>query len=114
MNQPVPRATADDVERIVRRDFVREDCVSAHTILHAYNDREPYRVQLAALKLAGGNLDQLRGLIALANSDYRDVLASAEYPAYAQDASIYQRTESERQRVIDADFRQYQDWLNRE
>ncbi len=85
MKQPKPSATAADVERIVRRDFGAEMASEVHTILLAFGaeswHRETDRVRLAALKLAGGDLSQLRGEIEAASIDYRDTLAAAESPA---------------------------------
>ena len=48
---------------------------------------ERYRVQLAALKLASGNLRKLRFAIEDAKKDYRDVLSAAEYPGYTREVS---------------------------
>ena len=38
------------------------------------------RVYLVTLKLASGNLEKLKDAVRMAKSDYRDVLAAAEYP----------------------------------
>jgi hypothetical protein len=56
-NQPVPNVTANDVERIVRRDYPGTQCGSVLAVLKSYAEspsgrRELLRVQLAALKLA--------------------------------------------------------------
>ena len=76
--------------------------------------REAHRVRLAALKLAAGNVEKLRYEIEGAKCDYRDVLAAAEYPSYMKrmSPSAALPTEEER-RIIDADWKQYQDWLTR-
>lgn len=76
--------------------------------------RERERVQSAVLKLAAGTLDDLRRYINLAKLDYRDVLAPAEYPRYTKKMfHIDKLTAEERQRIIDADWKQYQDWFTR-
>lgn len=58
--------------------FPAEDAATARRLLDAYGtasfpqDRE--RVQLAALSLCGGDIDELRRLVDRARRDYRDVL----------------------------------------
>jgi len=118
MSQPTPKVSSADVERIVRRDF-GSDSRRALDILSEYGKedwhRETERVRLAALKLAAGDLRRLRSEIETASQDYRDVLASAEYPAYSRyvhpSAGL---PETDRQIIIDADWRQYCEWLERE
>jgi hypothetical protein len=118
VTQPVPKVTPGDVERVVRRDFPDEPFANVMAILNEYGtekwQREQPRVQLAMLKLAKGNLEKLRAAVNVAKSDYRDVLAPAEYPLYAKGSF---RTGNlpvkERQRVIDSDWRQYEEWLRK-
>ena len=117
-SQPTPTVTAVDVERIVRRDFPADHTVEVLAMLDEYGretwQREPHRVRLAALKLAAGDLKRLRYEIESAKRDYRDVLAPAEYPGYAKLVFRSEElTQDEQQRIIDADWRQYQDWLAR-
>ena len=113
--QPIPKVTSEDVERIVRRDFSADDYDTVMTILSGYGmedwHRERIRVQIAALKIADGSVDKLRSCIDCAKSDYRDALAAAEYPAYCK--SAWDLPFAERDRIIDADWRQYEDWLKR-
>ncbi len=82
--QPTPTVTSADVERVVRRDFLPDRVPAVLAILNEYGTErwhhEPYRVRLAALKIAAGSLEELRVQIKIAKTDYRDVLASAEYP----------------------------------
>src|SRR5262245_36909978 len=118
ITQPTPTVTGADVERIVRRDFPPERAAEALAMLEEYGtddwQREPHRVRLAALKLAGGDLTRLRYEIEGAKCDYRDVLGPAEYPGYTKRMfHIEKLSEDEQQRIIDADWRQYQDWLTR-
>ena len=116
--QPTPDVTSADVERIVRRDFPAHRVAEVFAMLDEYGvedwHREPHRVRLAALKLAAGNIEQLRNEIEGAKRDYRDVLGPAEYPAYGKRLfRIKELPQDEQQRIIDADWRQYQDWLTR-
>ena len=76
--------------------------------------REPDRVRLAALKLAAGSIARLRNEVGAAKSDYRDVLGPAEYPGYCKRAGGRRKLSTEEeQRIIDTDWKQYQDWLTR-
>jgi hypothetical protein len=118
ITQPSPTVTGADVERIVRRDFPADRTVEVLAMLDEYGkeawQREPHRVRLAALKLAGGDIKRLRHEIEGAKCDYRDVLGPAEYPSYTKLMfRIGELAQDEQQRIIDADWRQYQDWLTR-
>lgn len=76
--------------------------------------REPQRVRLAALKLAAGSVERLRYQVETAKCDYRDVLAPAEYPGYSEHMfRMRELAQDEQQRIIDDDWRQYEDWLKR-
>jgi hypothetical protein len=116
--QPTPAVTGEDVERIVRRDFPANRTAEVLAMLDEYGketwQREPHRVRLAALKLAAGDIKRLRYEIEGAKRDYRDVLGPAEYPGYTKRMfRIGELVQDEQQRIIDADWRQYQDWLAR-
>ena len=72
------------------------------------------RVQLAALKLAGGDTDKLRINIDAAKRDYRDVLVPAEYPQHSTSGFRGRKPPArERQKLIDLDWKQYERWLRR-
>jgi len=119
MNQPIPEATESEVTRIVQRDFPAEQFDAVMSILNEYGtedwQRGISRVRLAVLKLADGDLQALRRQIDVAKKDYRDVLAYAEYPEYMQKVSPSAApAEVERERIIRADWTQYQAWLIRE
>ena len=76
--------------------------------------RETDRVRLAVLKLAAGNMEKLRQGMETAKKDYRDVLAYAEYPGYmSRVPGPGARPPDEVRRIVDADWKQYQDWLSR-
>jgi hypothetical protein len=117
-NQPLPDVNAEDVKRIVLRDFPSSEFDEVMSLLNAYGPqpfhREPIRVRIAALKLAGGNLEKLRSGFQVATIDYRDVLAAAGYPAYhmAYDR-IRHLSKQEVNRIIEEDWDEYQQWLSK-
>jgi hypothetical protein len=116
--QPTPTVTDADVERIVRRDFPTAIFDDVLAMLHEFGteqwEREAPRVRLAALKLAAGDIKGLRYAIGLAKCDYRDVLAQAEYPSYIKHVPPTGRlSAAEVQKIINADWNQYHDWLTR-
>ena len=72
------------VELVVGNLFSNRDRAAALKILEEYG-RESYhgeihRVQLAVLMISQGRVESLRTAMDLALLDYRDALASAEYP----------------------------------
>jgi len=118
VSQPIPNVSSTDVARVVCRDFPADIVSAVHAILDDYGQaswqREPHRVQLAALKLAAGSVERLRSEIESAKRDYRDVLANAEYPGYFKGVpSSGALPQEDEQRIIDTDWKQYQDWLAR-
>jgi hypothetical protein len=117
-SQPTPNVTGTDVERVVRRDFPEEripEVLAMHAEYGRENwHREPDRVRLAVLKLAAGSVERLRTEIESAKCDYRDVLAYAEYARYMKGVPPSEDFPDEkRQQIIDADWKEYQDWLTR-
>lgn len=114
VTQRVPTVTRADVERVIRRDYPSQDPAVVVEILDDADTRGRHRVQLAALKLADGDLAQLREHIRMARRDYRDVLAAAEYPlAMARWREIDKMSDEARDSIHDADWKQYQAWLKR-
>jgi hypothetical protein len=76
--------TRDDVLASVRALFPGDASRAAVELVDTYgvdsHERERERVQLAILKLCGGDEGKLREYVAVAKRDYRDVLFWAEYP----------------------------------
>lgn len=98
MDQPFPSYTPADLTRIVARDFGVADIPNVHAILarygHASWHRETLRVQMACLKLADGDVEQLERAV-----EYRGF---AEAPtAEAEEAAI------------ESDWEALQAWLHR-
>ena len=118
MNQPAPKVTEADVDRIVRRDFPPDEVAGVLAALAAYGKQkwhnEVARVRVAILKLAAGHRDKLPGIIRTADTDYRDVLSMAEYPAYFTGVSPSETDEAKQTPAINADWTQYRRWFERE
>lgn len=97
------------------RDFRGEDVATARAILTGYGSkewhRESARVWAACLKMAAGSVERLRQAVAIADSDYRDVIASAEYPSYMKKISPSEKDPLKKREAIDDDWRQYRDWF---
>jgi hypothetical protein len=119
LHQPVPNVTSNDVERIARRDYSEMQFDSVTAVLKGYEKsasrrRERPRVQLAALKLANGDVQALRNYVNMAIQDFRDVLGPAEYPEYSKKGALRgQLPVAEARRIIDSDWKQYEEWLRR-
>ncbi len=115
-SQPHPTVTQADLERVVRRDFPADRESEVLAMLNEYGTEawhsERERVCAAILKLAAGSLEQLRVQVEAAKADYREVLGLAEYPGYGKHWFRMDRLSGdERQRIIEADWKQYQDWF---
>jgi len=116
MAQPAATVTPEDVQRLARREFGADREGEILALLSEYGTedwhREPDRVRAACLKLAGGDADRLRAEIQNAKRDWRDVLGPAEYPEYMKHMfRIQNYPEAEQERIIDNDWRQYQEWF---
>ena len=115
MEQPVPKVSPAEVDRVLARDFPAADIDAVRAALAGYGTkawhREPERVRLAALKIAGGKVARLHAALARADQDFRDVLCAAEYPRYHQEVSPSERNETQRPAIIDDDWRQYREWF---
>jgi hypothetical protein len=115
LRQPIPDVTADDVKRIVRRDYPDTAFGEVMSIVTEYASRwesATPRVQLAALKLANGHRDSLRRWIDAAKLDYRDVLVSAEYPKYWKATSRSRSLSKNRHQLFESDRKQYENWFH--
>lgn len=111
MEQPVPEVSHADVVQIVRRDF-GVSCAAEILVLLRGFDTSP-RVQLAILKLAHGDLDEIKKAGDAAVQDLRDVLSWAEYPRYTREIGFDDVPDEFEREVIASDWKQYQEWLRK-
>lgn len=72
-------------------------------------EREAVRVRLAILKIAEPTLESVAKTTQMAKVDYRDVLSWAEYPRQIKAWSRMDK--ADRQKLIEADRKAYEDWL---
>ena len=112
MEQPTPTYEDQDLERVVFRDYGSAKLPEVKSVLELYGteewQREPLRVQMACLKLANGNIEELNKYVEVACQDYRDVLAWAEYSAYMK-----AKTAEQQRKAIESDWKELQTWLHR-
>jgi len=115
--QPVYQPQPGDLERKLESTFPNEsERASANRLLGLYGEEEWHkgieRVRIAALYNSDGDLGKLRAQIELANIDYRDVIASAEYRSLMKlPADIKPGSEAYEEAVED-DSRRYQAWID--
>ncbi|MEM7165374.1 MAG: hypothetical protein AAF581_07920 [Planctomycetota bacterium] len=114
-DQRVPDVSDADVERVALRDFGSDSLPTVLALLQSYGNETwhgaPARVRLAAMKLADGDIEELATMVKAASDDYRDVLAWAEYPQSCK-TFAHELPADQRRRIYDADWQQYQRWLN--
>ncbi len=97
------------VERKLGEYFTGPDLVRAAEALSMLDDG---RVQLAAIKLADGDVESLERYVLLAEIDWRDVIGPAEHPGYlAAGPEAGKRPDAAR--LVEADLEQYEEWLRR-
>jgi hypothetical protein len=74
------------------------------------HEREPDRVKIAILRLAGTEIDKIRKYTQLAKEDYRDILSWAEYPRQSKSWSLLEGPEKKKLRELDR--ANYEKWLD--
>ncbi len=114
----IPQVSHEDVLRIVDRDYTGYNRQAVLDILAGYGTeldlKPPNRVHLAILKLAEGDLDGLRHCVHMAQADYRDVLAYAEYPKAMSVGPGLNISPEEQRQIQEDDWQQYREWLLRD
>jgi len=91
------------------REIFPETRESVAQMLEPFDDD---RVQLAILKLAEGDPDNLEYFIETAKVDWRDVLAWAEYPEEFSQATWHMSPEDVA-KIRDRDTKQYDEWIQK-
>ena len=116
-HQAYPVVTPKDVERIIQRDFGAEAAL-AREILNNFSSKWPGEhaaIHVACLRLANGSPERLRKMVEAANSDWRDVLLWSHHPEENRRMGPYSKlSRAEEQAILARDWKQYQEWLDRE
>ena len=106
--------SADTVKKAVDRVWEGDHRQAALTVLDRVSDyggaAHRSRIQVAAIKLSGGDLDRLDDWVQAANADFRDVLAAAEYPGQFE-AGFLPLSDPRQVKLGEADLIQYKLWL---
>ena len=111
---PAPEVGEDDVERILRRDYPAAAHADIRATIERLEVRFKWRVVVACLKNAAGDVAKLHRQLADAPGYYRDIMWEAESPNEKKRWSRWERlSEDERATFIAEDRRQYEDWLRR-
>jgi hypothetical protein len=115
----IPKATRKDVLRIIRRDFSPSRHNAILKMLQEYGSQkwheEVDRVHLAILKLSDKKFDKIKKYVEIAKTDYRDVIAPAEYPGFWEIGfvGVDELSRKETQDLKDADWEQYCTWCQK-
>jgi hypothetical protein len=115
MNQPIAIIANKDIKRIILRDYGGKSDEVLKYLSEYVSENEKFRVWAALLKISNGSVAELRKNILLANVDYRDVLAEAEYPIYTKKVGFDSKkfSKNELEKIIKSDFEQYKEWLQK-
>ena len=116
MEQQIANISENDIDRLVKRDFQPEEVVEILKLLSLYQSETlngKNRVYASILKLSNGNISKVRNYIEMANNDYRDVIALAEYPNYSEYAFNEDLLEDKLKQLINSDYIQYEIWFNK-
>lgn len=120
-----PVALTALVKRKVYDTFAPQDRRTAiELLIKEYGRNLPFKneakpkhleqIRLAAVKLANGNLDELRRYAPIAKIDWRDVIGPAETPEFMRTTvtEFYQLDKQSQAAINQRDRQQYLDWLN--
>jgi hypothetical protein len=105
--------SAQLVQKIFTKQFgARPDVDELFEVLLSYQDEGQVRVHIAILKLCEGDPDKLMHYVNVAKTDFRDVLAWAEYPEQTKSgATAYNSPSDVYQDILKRDKQQYQLWI---
>lgn len=114
VQQFIPEVDEKDVQRVVYRDFPPDQYTNVLELIEGSEVRGTPRVVLACLKVADGNMQELKAQLEDAIGYYREIICKAEYPNYTRKATRMDRLpENEQRAIIELDKSQYLAWLNK-
>ncbi len=94
----------------IKQSFPNENAEKIVSILNSSQSNDE-RTQLAIIKISKGNLENFYYALEAAKSDWRDVLAWAEYPEEMAN-DTWKMDVEEVKKIRERDRRQYLNWLN--
>jgi hypothetical protein len=111
--QPIAKVSERDITAIINKQYPENASLVLEKLQLIEHDSisTKNRIKAAILKLANRDLDRIDSLVDQANTDFRDVLAPAEYPRNSKNGFTDQ-TKSEDKREYIADWVEYEIWLN--
>lgn len=111
--QPIAKVSERDITEIINKQYPENASLVLEKLQLIEHDSisTKNRIKAAILKLANRDLDRIDSLVDQANTDFRDVLAPAEYPRNSKNGFTDQ-TKSEDKREYLADWVEYETWLN--
>jgi hypothetical protein len=113
--EPAAKISDKTLERLIRREFAgragevnqKFQRVNSNTL------RGKNRFSAAILKLANKDLDKIDHYISICNNDFRDVVASAEYPERMRFA-FNKIAGWKKKQIYLSDWKEYSTWLHKE
>ena len=112
--QPFAKVDHKTLERIIHREFgdrareVEQKLQGVTEVLP--NDKN--RISAAIIKLAAKDINAIDNLVEMSNNDFRDILANAEYPR-CFDMGFGEIEKNKLKKIYFADWKYYQNWLNK-
>ena len=116
MAQKIPNISDSDITRIIKRDFPHSDFDKIEATLSMYKSESQKgrnRIYAAILKLSNGNFELIKKYVEKAIADYRDIIALSEYPHYSKHSFDDNLSENEKEKLIEEDWKQYENWLHK-
>lgn len=113
-SQPHPNVSDEDLKRILRRDYPVESHEEISRLINELQLADKPRVVLACLKVGGKDPKRLQKELRDAPGYWREIISVAEYPLASKRWTRLQNEPAEaRQKIYDADWKRYCDWLNK-
>lgn len=110
--QPTPNISKKNIETIIQRDY--GNCIfevkELLNLIKSDSEKGHNRIVAAVLKSAKGDVENIRKYVTIAQSDFRDVIAEAEYPLSSKYSSL-SMSKRELRSLYLADWINYNKWL---
>ncbi|VXD11132.1 conserved hypothetical protein [Marinoscillum sp. 108] len=113
MNNEPTKISSELLELLVNREFGERSIEVSEQLKQVKSDSESgrRRISAAILKLANRSQERLEQLIQRANTDFRDIVAEAEYPRVLE-AGFGELSDEQEQQANEEDWNEYRNWLH--